>query len=331
MRKPVMLVFLPAILVCVLCFHLISYSNTGATEAALSRGAIKVPATMVWANPGQPRDYDQLILAANNEPLAWAEGMNTAMRLWLVGQVETMLLYGEQVVILAEQEGWVQVAAPGHRIAADGRGYPGWIPAAHVATNDNYLANVDQLPAVAVKKPFAGVYEDIQLTKRLHEASYMVTLPLLKEYQHSLAVSLPDGNVGYLSREAVKRTAGITFSPEEIVAEARQFLGLDYIWAGTGAYGFDCSGLTMRLYQSQGINIPRDADEQAWAGTAVQQQDLQPGDLVFYARWGEIYHVGMYIGDGLMIHAPNSSSAVQIDGIADGFYSNNIWGYRRYA
>ncbi|MEG3070238.1 MAG: hypothetical protein RQM92_04825 [Candidatus Syntrophopropionicum ammoniitolerans] len=172
-------------------------------------------------------------MAANNEPLAWAEGMNTAMRLWLVGQVETMLLYGEQVVILAEQEGWVQVAAPGDRIAADGRGYPGWIPAAHVATNDNYLANVDQLPAVAVKKPFAGVYEDIQLTKRLHEASYMVTLPLLKEYQHSLAVSLPDGNVGYLSREAVKRTAGITFSPEEIVAEARQFLGLDYIWAGT--------------------------------------------------------------------------------------------------
>ncbi|MEU4767693.1 bifunctional lytic transglycosylase/C40 family peptidase [Actinosynnema sp. NPDC023794] len=94
--------------------------------------------------------------------------------------------------------------------------------------------------------------------------------------------------------------------------------GLPYVWGGNGPdgghEGFDCSGLTKAAYTAAGITLPRTAQTQFDAGPHVPGgQPLLPGDLVFYGTTGDIHHVGLYIGNGLMINAPTFGQPVQID------------------
>src|ERR671933_314695 len=67
-----------------------------------------------------------------------------------------------------------------------------------------------------------------------------------------------------------------------IVADAERFVGVRYLWGGTSAFGFDCSGLLHLVFKSHGVLIPRDADAQYARGTPVPRDELRPGDLVFY-------------------------------------------------
>ena len=115
------------------------------------------------------------------------------------------------------------------------------------------------------------------------------------------------------------------------VAEARRFLGVDYLWAGTSAYAFDCSGFTYTLFRRFGIPLPRDADRQALHGTPVSRTRLQPGDLLFFAGpggSGTVHHVAMYTGSGMMIEAPHTGEVVKIVSIAS--MQNEYAGARRY-
>lgn len=93
--------------------------------------------------------------------------------------------------------------------------------------------------------------------------------------------------------------------------------GLPYMWGGNGPQdgGFDCSGLTTAAYRAAGINLPRTANTQFHAGPRVpDRQPLLPGDLVFYGNPNaEIHHVGLYIGGGLMINAPDFGQVVKIE------------------
>jgi cell wall-associated NlpC family hydrolase len=93
--------------------------------------------------------------------------------------------------------------------------------------------------------------------------------------------------------------------------------GLPYVWGGNGPAGgdagFDCSGLTKAAYDAAGVSLPRTAQTQFDAGPRVPAgQPLLPGDLVFYGTPGNIHHVGLYIGGGLMINAPTFGQPVQV-------------------
>jgi cell wall-associated NlpC family hydrolase len=88
-------------------------------------------------------------------------------------------------------------------------------------------------------------------------------------------------------------------------------IGDRYEWGAAGPDSFDCSGLTMMAWRQAGVSLPHSSRQQYSAGRHVARSDLQPGDLVFF--YSPISHVGIYVGGGKMIHAPNPSERVKID------------------
>ncbi|MEQ0565973.1 NlpC/P60 family protein [Amycolatopsis sp. NEAU-NG30] len=101
-----------------------------------------------------------------------------------------------------------------------------------------------------------------------------------------------------------------TAAAQTAVNAALSKLGSPYGWGDTGPNSFDCSGLMLWAYGKAGIKLPRSSREQSTFGAAVPRDQLQPGDLVFY--YSPVSHVGMYIGDGKMVHAPDTGDVVKI-------------------
>ncbi|WP_037727618.1 C40 family peptidase [Streptomyces scopuliridis] len=99
----------------------------------------------------------------------------------------------------------------------------------------------------------------------------------------------------------------------KVLAFARAQIGKPYVWGATGPSSYDCSGLTQAAWKEAGVELPRTTWEQVKAGTRVATGDLLPGDLVFF--YDDISHVGIYIGDGMMIHAPKPGANVREESI----------------
>ncbi|WP_206281536.1 C40 family peptidase, partial [Streptomyces prasinopilosus] len=95
------------------------------------------------------------------------------------------------------------------------------------------------------------------------------------------------------------------------VAAARSALGRPYVWGANGPSGFDCSGLTQWSYAQAGVALPRTSQAQRHAGTRVPLSRARPGDLVVYRA--DASHVGMYAGNGQVIHAPYPGAPVRYD------------------
>jgi murein DD-endopeptidase MepM/ murein hydrolase activator NlpD len=119
-----------------------------------------------------------------------------------------------------------------------------------------------------------------------------------------------------------------TYKATKAVAYAVAQVGDHYLYGGTGPNSFDCSGLTQAAWKAAGVNIPRTSQAQ-WKGLSrVSLNSLKPGDLiVFYA---DASHIGIYIGNGKFIHAPNSHRRVSIDSLA-GYYRSKAIGAVRPA
>ncbi|MEU8739786.1 NlpC/P60 family protein [Streptomyces halstedii] len=119
--------------------------------------------------------------------------------------------------------------------------------------------------------------------------------------------------------------AGYASKAEKVLAFARAQIGKPYVWGATGPSSYDCSGLTQAAWKEAGVTLPRTTWDQVKVGTRVATADLQPGDLVFF--YDDISHVGIYKGDGMMIHAPKPGANVREESI----YSMPIYGSVRPA
>ncbi|MGW1255023.1 NlpC/P60 family protein [Streptomyces sp. NPDC002513] len=97
------------------------------------------------------------------------------------------------------------------------------------------------------------------------------------------------------------------------LAYARAQIGKPYVWGATGPGSYDCSGLTQAAWKAAGVTLPRTTYAQVNVGTTVSLSDAQPGDLIFF--YDDISHVGLYIGDGMMIHAPKPGAYVREESV----------------
>ncbi|MFD3314969.1 NlpC/P60 family protein [Streptomyces sp. NPDC058694] len=108
-------------------------------------------------------------------------------------------------------------------------------------------------------------------------------------------------------------SAASTAKAGKALAFARAQVGKPYVWGASGPGSYDCSGLTQAAWKAAGVTLPRTTWDQVKAGTTVSVNSAQPGDLVFF--YDDISHVGIYVGDGMMIHAPKPGAYVREESI----------------
>lgn len=119
---------------------------------------------------------------------------------------------------------------------------------------------------------------------------------------------------------------------DAIAGFAVSYQGYPYVWAGNGPGGFDCSGFTeWVILNIVGVDIGHDLQSQPYTGYWVDYGAWQPGDLVFFQNTYKagLSHAGVYIGDGLFIHAENESTGVVITSIYSDYYGSRYWGATR--
>lgn len=145
-------------------------------------------------------------------------------------------------------------------------------------------------------------------------------------YENRASTNTPiffkDGkSTGIAPSAAALKGSATTSARMKIVEEAKKYLGVPYLWGGNTPNGFDCSGYVQYVLKQCGIEVPRTTELQAQVGSYISKNDLRPGDLVFLQNTyrAGISHVGIFIGNGQMIHS-SSSKGVTISNLSSSYY-----------
>jgi hypothetical protein len=262
-----------------------------------SEAVVRVAVATLWARPEAIRPIDGPALAVQTDIPAWISGMDGDHQ---VGEcVLSQLLLGERVLVEeVRADGWARVVAvdqPAPRL--DPRGYPGWLPGDQLEPDSGAAASrsaaeaalVVDATATSLHATPAGkiVLRDVILGTRLAPAGPPRDgwRPVLAP-GHGDPLWVPDRHL--VPVPARPPTAA------EALAVAYRLRDVAYVWGGVSAYGIDCSGLVHLAWRRLGVQLPRDAHDQAAATTALPPGAELPGDLYLFARPGRrIHHIGI--------------------------------------
>ncbi len=155
----------------------------------------------------------------------------------------------------------------------------------------------------------ADTHDDLGTAK----AAVQKKLATARELLSRLTAQMQQAATQADTAKGIPSVASYATKGAKAVAFARAQVGKPYVWGATGPGSYDCSGLTQAAWKATGVTLPRATTDQADAGTTVTLADAQPGDLVFFHD--DISHVGVYAGDGMMIHAPKPGAYVREESV----------------
>ena len=155
-------------------------------------------------------------------------------------------------------------------------------------------------------------------------------------------VRTPEGALGWVRERNLKIEGENPFvEPKEIppaagardkiVATAKKYLGVPYVWGGTSPRGFDCSGLVQTVFGENGVPLPRGSGDQYRKGRKVSPKNMRTGDLVFFHTYTSgPSHVGIYVGDGKFLHAESSPRGVTVTPLSENYWDERFLGARTW-
>ena len=238
-------------------------------------------------------------------------------------ELTTQAIMGTVLKLYERKRGWIRVQTPDMYIGwmdnlsiykVDETEVNEWINSDKVVFFDNYglMLETPNENAASVTDLTAG-----NLLRKISES------------RNYVKVATPDGREGFLPKKSIKSIAEWKNTPnptaQDLLTTAKRLKGVPYLWGGTSFKGVDCSGFTKMTFLMHGIQLPRDASQQVHVGEAVEVDttfaNAQPGDLLFFGskatdtKAERVVHVGIYMGDGFMIH---SSGRVRIESLKRG-------------
>ncbi|MGK9489769.1 NlpC/P60 family protein [Bacillus pumilus] len=289
----------------------------------------KVAVANVWTAPQSPREIDQKVLQGSFKIKEWIDKQTYEEKLALCEEnlIQSQVLLGERVIGLEETDGWMKVVIPQQASRKHPQGYPGYIPV-------NQLQQVTEGSAPAashiVCQKKAVLYRNGQADM---EISFLTELAAIEETSDRFRVVTPAGT-REINKADVQPVSSISsMTGKDVVDTGKQFIGLSYLWGGMSSFGYDCSGFAYSMYKACGYLLPRDASDQAVQGTPVASSHLEQGDLLFFANdngKGAVRHVGIYAGDGMMLHSPKTGSEIELLSLSGTSYEKEWAGARRY-
>jgi len=223
---------------------------------------------------------------------------------------ETQLLYGETIILQREEGPWAFVEAPEQPKRAAGKwgGYPGWLLKRALAPcfrgrEDGYLC----VPWAEVSVKEGGPLS----------VSLGTSFQIQGREGDLYLVALANGAVGRLPK---KYLTSSRLSPEEALQIGKSLAGDPYHWGGRSAYyagreiltGLDCSALVQLLYRLQGVQLPRDAEDQFLRAELCRKGELVPGDPLFSMTGKKIDHVMLYAGGGRLLESSMGGGGVRL-------------------
>lgn len=302
-------------------------------ESKKSKYFVNVAVANLWKNYEVYRKVDAPSMTNPVDYEKWIRSMNLSQKKWLVDRTDTQSLYNDEVTLLKSKGNMHYVAANNQYVPYNKNGYPGWVGKQQIVKSNLDTSNCE----IAIVTADKATLLNEKNKQPFLQISYATILPVVKKENGYYHVQTPGNGIKLLKASSANVYKNYDAVPKptqaDIVNTAKRFLGLKYLWAGASSWGYDCSGIIHAIYRAHGIMIPRDSFYQATKGKAISKANLKPGDLIFFAYnggKGKVYHVGLYIGNGQMLHAPNYASQVKIERFDAGVYKRNYAGARRY-
>ncbi|WP_158232203.1 C40 family peptidase [Sporosarcina sp. P20a] len=284
-----------------------------------------VSVATVWTDPDSPRVAD---LPALDHPVQidrWLSQLSYEERLALSdkNQIQTQLLYGESVIVEEVVGDWARIIASTQSTRKNPRGYPGWVPLVQLSMKKRLQTE----EFVRVTNSKAALFDESGAF--FLRVSFNTIFPSAERRGKKIRVWTPHGwkllnasDVERVGEESIHRPLTV----------GRRFIGLPYLWGGMSAWGFDCSGFIRTIWKACGICLPRDAVDQAEEGRPVSldSAEWQKGDLIFFKNEEQyIHHVAMYVGNGIILHAPSTGKLIEQIELKKSAYAGNVCSVRR--
>ncbi|WP_343338568.1 hypothetical protein TPELB_07490 [Terrisporobacter petrolearius] len=254
--------------------------------------------------------------------------------------VITTLSHGTKVTVKSTSNGWSKITSGS---------VTGYVSSAYLSSNKPSTGNdsnnetsttkyVDSKPGLNVRRGAGTSYSVI--TTLNHGTKVTV-----KSTSNGWSKVTSGSVTGYVSSTYLSRNkpssggssdsnTSTSTSASKVISYAKKLLGKPYVWGAQGPSGFDCSGFTYYVFKNAaGITLPRTSSLQSHYGTYVSRSNLKAGDLVFFdtvgSNNGGVTHVGIYIGNGQLIHAASGQGKVVINDMNSSYYVNTYVNARR--